>query len=182
MPEPTELRVVEAARRGDAAALTALYEHFKQDVFRFIFYRVHQRDAAADLTGDVFEQMIKALPDYRPERPFAAWLFQIARHRVIDYWRQQQMRQDGPLDEALPDAAALPEQQVAHQLTVERLVRALQYLNADQCDVLLLRFVAGMHVATVATTLDKSEGSVRMLQQRALEALRTRLLLGEEMP
>ncbi|MBP8000687.1 MAG: sigma-70 family RNA polymerase sigma factor [Chloroflexi bacterium] len=80
----------------DAAALTALYEHFKQDVFRFIFYRVHQRDAAADLTGDVFEQMIKALPDYRPERPFAAWLFPIARHRVIDYWRQQQVRQDGP--------------------------------------------------------------------------------------
>ena len=43
MPEPTELRVVEAARRGDAAALTALYEHFKQDVFRFIFYRVHPK-------------------------------------------------------------------------------------------------------------------------------------------
>lgn len=182
MPEPTELRVVADARRGDAAALTALYEHFKQDVFRFMYYRTNDVEVAADLTGDVFEKMIKALPAYQPERPFAAWLFQIARNRVIDYWRQQQVRQDVPLDEGLPSNDVSPEQLVGQKLTVERLVWALQYLTVDQRDVLILRYVVGMRAASVATTMAKSEGAVRMLQQRALEALRNRLLLGEEMP
>lgn len=182
MLEPTELRVVADARRGDAAALTALYEHFKQDVFRFIFYRTHDREVAADLTGDVFEQMIKALPTYQPARPFAAWLFQIARNRVIDYWRQQQVRQADPLDETMPGPDVSPEQWVEQKLTVERLVWALRFLTADQCDVVILRYVAGMRVASVATAMDKSDGAVRMLQQRGLEMLRNRLLLGEEKP
>ncbi len=180
MPEPTELRVVADARRGDAAALTALYEHFKQDVFRFIYYRTNNVEAAADLTGDVFERMIKALPAYQPERPFAAWLFQIARHRVIDYWRQQQVRQDVPLDEAMHSADVSLEQVVEQRLTRERLVWALHDLTVDQRDVLILRYVVGMRIRSIATTMGKSEGAVRMLRQRALEALRDQLLQGEE--
>ena len=182
MPEPPELHVVADAQRGDAAALTALYDHFKQDVFRFIYYRTNDVEVAADLTGDVFEKMIKALSAYQPKRPFAAWLFQIARHRVIDYWRQQQVRQDVSLDEAMPGADVSPEQIVEQKLTVERLVWALHYLTVDQRDVLILRYVVGMRIRAVATTMEKSEGAVRMLQQRALAALRNRLLLGEEMP
>jgi RNA polymerase sigma-70 factor (ECF subfamily) len=182
MPEPIELRVVADARRGDAAALTALYEHFKQDVFRFIYYRTNDVEVAADLTGDVFEKMIKALPAYKPQRPFAAWLFKIARNRVIDYWRQQQVRQQVPLDEGLPSTDVSPEEMVEQKLTVERLVRALPHLTVDQRDVLILRYVVGMRIRSVATTMEKSEGAVRMLQQRALKALRNRLLPREEMP
>lgn len=180
MPEPTELQVVKDARRGNLAALTALYEHFKQDVFRFIYYRTKDAEVAADLTGDVFEQMLKALPAYQPNRPFAAWLFQIARNRVIDYWRQQQVRQDVPLDDAVQSSAESPEQMVGQNLTVERVIWALDFLTADQRDVLILRFVAGMRVKLVADTLEKSEGSVRMLQQRGLESLRDRLLMKEK--
>ncbi|MCI0395900.1 MAG: sigma-70 family RNA polymerase sigma factor [Chloroflexi bacterium] len=181
MLEPTELGVVEHARHGDAAALTALYEHFKQDVFRFIYYRTGDLEVAADLTGDVFERAIKALPGYQPERPFAAWLFQITRNSVIDYWRQQQVRQDVPLDELMSGDGASPEQAVEQNLTVERLAWALQHLTVDQREVLILRFVVGLNVATVAAALDKSNGAVQMLQQRALESLRNRLLIGEEM-
>ncbi|MFZ5918696.1 MAG: RNA polymerase sigma factor [Chloroflexota bacterium] len=182
MSEATELCVVADARRGDAAALTALYEHFKQGVFRFIYYRTNDVEVAADLTGDVFEKMLKALPAYQPQCPFAAWLFQIARNRVIDYWRHQQVRQNVPLDAGLPSPDVSPEQVVEQRLTVERLVRALSYLTLDQRDVLILRYVVGMRIRLVATTMEKSDGAVRMLQQRALEALRKRLLLGEEMP
>ncbi len=179
MPEPTELQVVKDARRGNPAALTALYEHFKQDVFRFIYYRTKDSDVAADLTGDVFEQMLKALP-YQPNRPFAAWLFQIARNRVIDYWRQQQVRQNVPLDDAVQSSAESPEQIVGQNLTVERVIWALDFLTDDQRDVLILRFVTGMQVKMVADALEKSQGSVRMLQQRGLEALRNRLLMKEK--
>ena len=180
MREPTEPGVVEYARRGDAAAIAAIYEHFRQDVFGFIYYRTGKPEVAADLTGDVFERVIKGLPHYRSERPFAAWLFQIARNRVIDYWRQQQVHAEVPLDEMIHSDGASPEQLVEQKLTVERLAWALQYLTVEQREVVILRFVVGLSIATVAATLDKSNGAVQMLQQRALESLRNRLLTRAE--
>jgi RNA polymerase sigma-70 factor, ECF subfamily len=181
MPEPTELGVVEYAQRGDAAALTALYEYFRQDVFRFIYYRTGDSEVAADLTGDVFERVIKGLPRYRPEHPFAAWLFQIARNSVIDYWRQQQVHQEVPLEETLSSDTVSPEQSVEQKLTVEQLALALRHLTVDQHEVIILRFVVGLSITTVAATLDKSNGAVQMLQQRGLESLRNRLSIGKEM-
>jgi RNA polymerase sigma-70 factor (ECF subfamily) len=159
--------------------LAALYEHFRQDVFRFLYYRTGDAEVAADLTGDVFERVIKGLPRYRPERPFAAWLFQIARHSLIDYWRQQQVHQEVPLEETMSSDGLSPEQAVEQTLTVERLALALRHLTADQRDVVILRFVVGLSIATVAVTLDKSNGAVQMLQQRALESLRNRLVIRE---
>ena len=180
MTEAIELQVVAEARRGNTVALIALYEHFKQDVFRFIYYRTSDAEVAADLTGDVFEQMLKALPTYRAERPFAAWLFQIARNRVIDFWRQQQVRQHVALNEAIEISDDSLEQMVEQRLTVERVVWAFRFLTDDQQDVLIMRFIAGMQVSIVADALDKSEGAVRMLQHRGLQGLRSRLLLLEE--
>ena len=180
MPEPTELRVVAEAQRGDPVALTALYEHFKQDVFRFIYYRTNDTEVAADLTGDVFEKMIKALPTYRPERPFGAWLFQIARNQVIDYWRKQKVRQTVPLDETMPSTGDPPDEAVGKKLTLERLIRALPHLTDDQQEVVILRYGVGMRIRAVAAAMGKSEGSVRMLQHRALQALRKRLYPSEE--
>lgn len=173
MPRPTELQVVADAQRGNTAALTAIYEHFKQGVFRFIYYRTQDAEVAADLTGDVFEQMLKALPTYRPERPFAAWLFRIARNRVIDYWRQQRVRQHMPLDEEIQSEGKLPEQLVGQRLRVEQVLWAMDALTSDQQDVLILRFMAGMRIKAVADTLGKSESAVRMLQHRALAGLRS---------
>ncbi len=180
MPEPTELHVVAEAQQGDPVALTALYEHFKQDVFRFILFRTNDTEVAADLTGDVFEKMIKALPTYQPQRPFAAWLFQIARNHVIDYWRKQKVRQSVPLDERMPSTDDSPDEMVEKKLTLERLVGALSHLTDDQQEVVILRYGLGMRIRAVATIMGKSEGSVRMLQHRALQALRNRLYRGEE--
>lgn len=182
MHEPTESRVVAEAQRGDPVALTALYEHFKQDVFRFIYYRTHDTEVAADLTGDVFEKMIRALPTYQPDRPFAAWLFQIARNQVIDYWRKQEVRRTVPLDETMPSAEDPPDQVVGKTLTLERLVQALSHLTEDQQEVVVLRYGVGMRIRAVAATMERSEGSVRMLQHRALQALRNRLYPNEEKP
>jgi RNA polymerase sigma-70 factor (ECF subfamily) len=57
-------------------------------------------------------------------------------------------------------------------LTSEGLRKALLKLNDEQRDVIILRFVAGMPIAEVAQSLNKSEDAVKGLQRRALISLR----------
>jgi len=159
------------AQRGDKAAVTALYEMYQQRVFRYLYYQIGEDQTAEDLTTEVFLRMIKALPRYRPQAPFQAWLFQIARNLGLDHLRRNQRFPQIGLEDDLVWDGATPEQYTERRLSSEQLFRGLERLTAGQRDVVLLRFVTEMPVAEVAATLDKSESAVKALQARGLEAL-----------
>ncbi|HEY7355449.1 MAG TPA: sigma-70 family RNA polymerase sigma factor, partial [Ktedonobacterales bacterium] len=87
MPAEQERRVegdeaaLVAAAQADPAAFDALYQRYLARVYRYLRAHVGSDDEAADLTQQVFLKALDALPRYRPRgAPFAAWLFQIARH------------------------------------------------------------------------------------------------------
>lgn len=172
MSEEVTAAVITRAQSGDTSALTDLYEHYKSDVYRYLYYRVGRPQVAEDLTAEVFIRVIEHLPRYRPRHvPFRAWLFQIARNLAIDHIRKLAVRNHVALDEKMPANDAGPETAVDYNLTIERLQEALRRLTSDQCDVIILRFVAEMPINQVAQTLNKSESAVKALQARGLEAL-----------
>lgn len=176
MPEEVTAAVIKRAQFGDTTALTALYEHYNSDVYRYLFYRVGRPQLAEDLTTEVFIRMMEHLPRYRPTNvPFRAWLLRIARNLVIDHVRKMNVRDHVDLDETMPSDHVGPETAVEYNLTIERLQHALQRLTAGQCDVIILRFVADMSVKDVAKILNRSESAVKALQARGIEALQLTL-------
>src|SRR6266702_1473655 len=88
-----DLGVDALARRaiaGDIAAVGGLYDELVGPIYRYIALRVSRREDAEDLTQLVFERIVGGLPRYRPgRRPFAAWVFRIARNAVIDHVRRE---------------------------------------------------------------------------------------------
>ena len=89
-----EKRLLQAAQRGDAEAFAALYRDNVQTIYRYIYYRVNDRQLAEDLTSDVFMRAMKGLTRYSDQgKPFIAWLYRIAHDRVIDHRRKQNRRQ-----------------------------------------------------------------------------------------
>lgn len=173
--------LVTRAQRGSTEATGQLYERHYQSIFRYLAYRTGDPRAAEDLTGDVFLKMLEALPAFRVgTASFRTWLFQIARNLAIDHYRRNRSRPVQPLEEALPAPIEHPEEAAQRQLTVELLRRALSRLADDQRDVVLMRFVEGMPLAEVATTLHRSEDAIKGLQRRALNNLRTILESMEE--
>ena len=176
MPENEIEQLVDRARKGDDAAFGALYDVFAPRVYRFFRFRVTTAEAAEDLTQKVFLKMIEQLPHYQSRGiPFAAWLFRVARNAWIDEHRVS--RSSVPLD-ALADSAgddAGPEELAADAFDSEILRRALERLPADQREVVACRFFAGLTPRETAAQMGRSEGSVRVLQHRALAALRRRL-------
>ncbi|HJW83757.1 MAG TPA: sigma factor, partial [Anaerolineae bacterium] len=66
MPDSDGLELVTRAQGGDVDAIGALYDQHHDSIFRYVWSRVGDRRLAEDLTGDVFAQMLAALPNYRP--------------------------------------------------------------------------------------------------------------------
>lgn len=168
------------AKAGEEAALIDIYEWYRPRILRFMHYRIRNRDAAENLTTEVFLRMLKHLPDFRFQNSsFQAWLFQIARNLVVDDFRRQSIRDHEPIDEAMETDEAPPEEIAHGRMQCDELRKALLELTEGQLDVIALRFIVGLSIADVARTLEKSESAVKSLQARGLKSLRQRLTVQE---
>jgi RNA polymerase sigma-70 factor (ECF subfamily) len=170
-PLPEERKLVEKAKSGDAEAFGQLYDACVDRVYRFIFFRVSDVPTAEDLTSQVFLKAWQNLGRYRPKGPILAWLYAIARNTVIDHYRTY--KQTVSLDEAAPLASkeARLDERVEFQSEMSSLHEALKYLTEEQQEVLILKFIAEFETDQIAQKMGKSEGAVRALQMRALQAL-----------
>lgn len=177
--EPTK-GTIARAMAGDEAALVAIYEWYKPRVQRFMYYRIGHKQAAEDLTTELFLRVMRSLPAFRfRTSSFQAWLFQIARNLAVDYYRKQSVRKHEPLYETLVAADLTPEAEADQSMLNAELRSALQELTEAQFDVIVLRFISELPIADVAEGLGKSESAVKSLQARGLKALYDRLLERE---
>jgi RNA polymerase sigma-70 factor (ECF subfamily) len=171
--QPSEEHLIARAVQGDADAFGDLYERYLARIYRYAFYRVNDVAEAEDLTEVVFLKAWEALGNYRlQDVPFGAWLYRIAHNVIID--RHRTHRATLPLEDqlVLRDAASGPEDHLDWRETIESVAHALSQLSPLHQQVLTLRFISGLSHAETALVLDKSEGAVRVLQHRALYALR----------
>ncbi|HEY7625339.1 MAG TPA: sigma-70 family RNA polymerase sigma factor [Candidatus Limnocylindria bacterium] len=163
------------AGKGDAAAFGVLYDRYVEAVYRYVYYRVRNDADAEDLVSDVFTRALRAIPRYEPRVAFLAWLYRIARNAVID--RARRARTQISFEDALAhpgvDQIVEPEQTILALSDKESVRAALEKLTPLQQEVIVLRFVEGFSTQEIADLVGKREGTVRGIQFRALEALRT---------
>lgn len=159
------------AKNGDEAAFTQLYNATFQKIFRYVFFRVSHKEVAEDLTEDVFLKAFKNISTLQ-SNSFEAWLYPIARNRVIDYYRSK--KETVPLEAVeeileyqsnLVDILHLQDQQ-------KLLVKLLQELGEDQQSVIKLKFFEQLSNTEIASLLNKAEGTIRIIQFRALKKLK----------
>ena len=169
------------AQNGDPTIIGDLYDRYRLNVFRYLFYRLGDIHAAEDLTSEVFLRMMRSLPNYKITGvPFEAWLFQIARNLAIDHYRKVNRGEQISLeDEMQADRIDEPDHNLERNITSDLLVRALAKLDDVQRDVIVLRFVNGLPIAQVALTIHRSENAIKALQHRALASLRETLIEWE---
>lgn len=176
---PLEMNeLVQRAQKGDLSAIREIYLEHHNQVYRFIWSRVHDPTQADDLTGEVFLRMVASLPKYQDRTlPFRAWLYRIARNLVIDNYRWNQNREYVPLESVAEDLVGgeSPEKITELALAFERVQQALENLAPDQREVVELRFLAGLSLKEVALAVDKTVSAVKSLQHRGLSSLRTNL-------
>lgn len=163
---------VATAREGDEGAFEKLYEHFFAQVYRYAAFRL-PKELAEDVTAEVFVKAWEKLHTYKARSgvPFAAWLFRIARHAVIDVYRTQHGIEEMP-DEVLDtDELNRADSPLRRGEMLKTVRSAMEKLPKRYQDVLLLSFVSDLPTHEVARVLRMTEGGVRILKMRALRKL-----------
>jgi RNA polymerase sigma-70 factor (ECF subfamily) len=170
-PQEDESKLLRQASQGNKAALAEIYERYVDAVYRFMYYRVGDAATAEDLTAEVFTQVIEAISRYEDRGlPFGAWLFRIARARLVDHIRREKVRETLPLsEEVLPSSEFSPED-ILKDVYFASLLR---YLTDEQRDVILLRFVGGLSNAEIAEVVGSNANAVKQMSYRALQRLRS---------
>jgi RNA polymerase sigma-70 factor (ECF subfamily) len=178
-PDTDDRRLVEAAQR-DPSKFGDLYERHFERVYAYVARRVQDRDAAEDLTAEVFHKALANLRRYQWRgAPFGAWLLKIAANAVADRARRGAREVAGPedLSDGGPDTSLDADLDLIDQRA--RLFRLVDQLPTDQRTVIVQRFIDERSIRDVAQHLKKTEGAVKQLQFRALQTLRVRMEGGD---
>ncbi|HLA97694.1 MAG TPA: RNA polymerase sigma factor [Anaerolineales bacterium] len=183
MIDPSEFdttQLLNKARNGDTEAYGELYERYAPRVFRYLYAHLNNRQDAEDLTEEVFIRVWRSIASYKEQGvPYLAYLFRVARNALIDHYRKNaSTKQEVSIaDISLQDRTQGPGDAVAAMLEHEQLRQKMGKLREDYRTVLILRFLSELSPEETAQVMGRSAGAVRVLQHRALAALRE--LMGE---
>ncbi len=167
--EAEERLLIEAAQR-DPRCFAELYERHFEGVYAFVVRRVRDRDAAQDVTADVFHRALSGIGRFEWRGvPFAAWLFRIAANAIADRAQRAAKERALPIDDE-PAPASLEEIEER-----ARLFRFVDDLPAEQRRVVVMRFAEQKTIREIALALQRSEGAIKQLQFRGLQSLRARV-------
>jgi RNA polymerase sigma-70 factor, ECF subfamily len=168
-----EDRSLAEAAQHSTDAFGVLYERYLDSIYAYCQRRVESLHAAEDLTATVFERAFTRIGSYRG-RSFRAWIFRIAHNAVTDHYRRR--RNVIPWGPHMSGADHSPSPEDHAIATDERvqLQWLLETLTDDQRRVVELR-LSGLTGAEIADVLDRSTDSVKMLQYRALERMRSQI-------
>ncbi len=174
-PERAEERLLVEAAQKDPTRFAELYEINFERVYAFIAWRVHDRDAAEDLTSEVFHKALANLRRFEwRDAPIASWLLKIAANAIAD--RAQRGRKELAVDdppEMAEDASVLEDLEEVERRA--RLFRLVEQLPGDQQRVIAMRFVEEKSIRQIAEELGRTEGAVKQLQFRGLQNLREQI-------
>ncbi|WNV89738.1 sigma-70 family RNA polymerase sigma factor [Umezawaea sp. Da 62-37] len=171
--------VVTLAMAGNRQAVERLLTSIRPLVVRYCRARIGRQErsfaSADDVAQEVCVGVLTALPTYRDQgRPFLAFVYGIAAHKVADAHRASARNRSEPVSD-VPDA---PETEAGPELLAMRgelsreMATLLKVLPDKQREILLLRIVVGLSAEETAQAIGSTPGAVRVAQHRALTKLR----------
>jgi len=166
--EATVAALVAAARQGDRAAFTGLYERFHRVVHAIALARVAACDAG-DVVQDAFTDAWHRLPRLRDPAAFPGWIVAIARSRAVDAARRR------PRHDAAANLAADLAVDPPPRLEAAAALRAIRELPDTYRETLIMRLVEGLSGPEIAAHTGMSPDSVRVHLHRGMKLLRDRL-------
>ena len=169
-------KLVQSAKKGDPLSFGKLYDLFYTKIFRYVAYKVGNREDAEDITAEVFIRMLKSINSFSFQgHPFSSWLFRIARNMVVDYFRKNSRRKTAPLETAgsIQETESLEiDYQLDLDIEMSNISESIKTLTDLQQEVISLRFAGGLSIKETASAIGRKENAVKALQHSAIKKLR----------
>jgi RNA polymerase sigma-70 factor (ECF subfamily) len=174
----TAWRLVHRAQEGDALAFGELYDRYIDTVYRYVLFRVGDRQLAEDLTSETFVRALRRISSVSYQgRDIGAWFITIARNLVLDHVKSSRYRFEvltadvADVPGRSTGVARAPEGEVVAAAANAELMRCIAKLDPDQQECIVLRFLQGLSVAETAAHMGRDENATKALQTRAVRRL-----------
>jgi RNA polymerase sigma factor (sigma-70 family) len=173
----TEISLLTAARKMDQDALVKIFDLYAPALFNYTLRLCGDPVMADHIVGDVFAKLLEQLLAGKgPTSNLRSYLYQTAHNRIIDEARSSKHR--APLEVAtfLTQDTYSTFISLEDQLLFKQILKAIQNeLSNDQRHVIVLRFLEGFSLHETATIMGKTVSHIKVIQNRAMAALRKSL-------
>jgi RNA polymerase sigma-70 factor, ECF subfamily len=160
------------SQNGNREAFGFIYDHFRERIYKFIFFRVGHKELAEDILSDTFVKAWVRIQDISSPKALSSWIYSVAKNNVIDYYRVKKVTIDiAEVSEFLVDAANPID---SANLSVEHahLLDILSSISEEQRLIIQYKFFEDLTNEEIASIMGKTEGAVRVLQHRAILKLK----------
>jgi RNA polymerase sigma-70 factor (ECF subfamily) len=177
--------VVAAVLNGQQHRFGELVERYQSQIVNYVCRMLGNYEDAVDLSQDVFLKAYSALESYRPQYPFPAWLFRIARNAAIDEIRKRRLAtvsldapmefEDGEAGRDVESPGLDPQDAYLGLEFADRISTAIDELPEKYREPIVLRHAADLSYEEIAEALELPIGTVKTRIFRARDALRQSL-------
>ncbi len=188
-PETDDDRdIVERCVRGDREAFDILVEKYYKKIYNLAYRFVGDSEEASDLAQEVFTAAYKNLKKFRGDAKFSTWLFQIATNRGKNRFKYLKRRgyfanrgqangeeERDSLQRAIPDLTTNPETILASKQIQKIVQDAINDLDPDHKEIVILRDIEGFSYEEIARMLDLPEGTTKSRLHRARMVVKEKL-------
>jgi RNA polymerase sigma-70 factor, ECF subfamily len=155
-----------------------IYDKYINKIYRFVFLKVNSKDVAEDLCSETF---LKAWETFKTKdlkliKNYQAFLYQIARNTVIDYYREKSRTNIISAEfVSIEDPRTNIEEKSSLDSDLTEVKAVLADLKQNYQEVIIWRYVDDLSIKEIAKLLGKPEGTVRVVLHRALKSLKNNL-------
>jgi RNA polymerase sigma-70 factor (ECF subfamily) len=170
-----EQALIEACKKGDKAAFEKLYHMYKSKVYSLAYHMCGQVETAEDLTQNIFLKAFTRIETYEHRYKFGTWLYRLTINHCIDELRKKNRVQLLPMEENLHAAKDSADAAMIQKELVTAIRRATMKLSDTLRSAFVLKYVAGLSYAEIASILDCSIGTVSSRLNSSLKLLANEL-------
>ncbi len=180
--------LVARCNRGDREAFNELVLKYQKKVFNVAYRFVGDQEEANDLAQEIFAAAYQNLKKFRGDSKFSTWLFQIATNRGKNRFKYLKRRgffvnkssqiQDDEgenYQKAVPDFSTNPENLLASRQIRKVVQEAIEGLEPDHKEIVILRDIEGFSYEEIAQMLDLPEGTTKSRLHRARMVIKEKL-------
>ncbi|MFH1947153.1 MAG: RNA polymerase sigma factor [Candidatus Magasanikbacteria bacterium] len=165
--------------KKDSAAFGELYDLHVERIYRFVYFKVSNKEESEDITSEVFLKTWNYLIENKDKevKSFTGLVYRIARNLIIDFYRQRAKKSECSIDSVVLMANNDDFKKIEINQDVERLMIVVKKMKQEYQEVVLLKYIEELSTAEIAKILDKTKTSVRVTLHRATKKLQE--MLGE---
>ena len=158
-----EAGFVRMARRGNSSAFARLYQEYYQDLYRFAFYTLKNRQDAEDIVSDTVADAWAQIGSLKKAESFKAWIFKILSNKC-----RQRLKEYLEKTEVIPEDLSVTDRDHEEDADVRA---AFARLSDEERMILSLNLFGGYTSKEIGNLLNLNDSTVRSRQKRALEKM-----------